>query len=70
MLLVAFIGTLLLVIIIGREREGYRKDSFSGFRWELRDELNLQAEIISLTMSHIISDNVIKIIIALSLNLR
>jgi len=59
-----------LVIIIKRERESYRKDSFSGFRWELRDELNLQAEIISLTMSHIISDNVIKIIIALSLNLR
>lgn len=59
---------LLLMIVIEREREGCGKDSFSGFRWKLRDKLNLQAEIISLTMSRIVSDNVIKIIIALPLN--
>jgi len=29
------------MIIIEQEKEGCKKDSFNGFKWKLRDELNL-----------------------------
>lgn len=36
------------------EKQDHRKEPLSGFKWKLEDKLNLQIEIILLTMSHVL----------------